>query len=454
MSTNTNPPPARGKGKGKATSPPLIGPSSLRSAVAPPSRESETAGPGNQVTEHPISQSETETSQHNLEEQISSQLGMPIQLTDKQFRLLLAQMTPRDSGQDSRQASVPPSSLGDPIEPVMNDLDDNLPEQQPIRSDRLRHQTSQVSDQDYKRSAKVNDPTEFNDGQTIDYESWSILMKDKLRANADWWEDEQARITYVFSRTTGTAAKHLKPRMDFSRPHHWTSVTEIWEYLNLQFKDPYEQSEAQRYFVERTQGPMENFYDFYADLAEAAAIGQVDTSTLRTALLLKLNHTFSKELMATEHQYPTYASLVGACRRLQLNMDMVRRRFPRSVPPSKPAKKPALPAKTYAALPAASLPTPAATSLPAPAETSRRLSPFVPRREPTPGRPSPALSDGCYRCGKTGHFRKDCPAPRQRTPGINKICPKDRFEELESGDEAEAENEEELSEDNSGNEQP
>lgn len=116
---------------------------------------------------------------------MANALGAPVNLTDKQFRTLLARLAPTGSPDDD--PSDDPSDHGS---------DRGL--HQPRRKtpgDRSRG----YSPTEGKRSPKHNDPGQLDDGTSLTYNAWCILLEGKLEANADWWPTERQRINYVFS---------------------------------------------------------------------------------------------------------------------------------------------------------------------------------------------------------------------------------------------------------------
>ena len=52
-------------------------------------------------------------------------------------------------------------------------------------------------------SKKLPDPPELSEGDNPTYESWKLQMQGKFRVNTDHFEDEEARMLYLFGRTTG-----------------------------------------------------------------------------------------------------------------------------------------------------------------------------------------------------------------------------------------------------------
>jgi hypothetical protein len=78
-----------------------------------------------------------------------------------------------------------------------------------------------------KWSKKRPDPKELSDGVDPTFESWRILIRGKLRANADHFPTEEDKMEYVFGRTTGKAQKHLLPRFDKDSPTRFTTADEM-----------------------------------------------------------------------------------------------------------------------------------------------------------------------------------------------------------------------------------
>lgn len=52
-------------------------------------------------------------------------------------------------------------------------------------------------------------------------------MLGKFQVNADHFEDEEAKMLYLFNRTTGHAQKHLQPRYEDDSLVRFTSVKEM-----------------------------------------------------------------------------------------------------------------------------------------------------------------------------------------------------------------------------------
>src|SRR5438045_7084490 len=60
-------------------------------------------------------------------------------------------------------------------------------------------------------SKKQPDPQPLSDGVDPTFESWKLQIQGKFRINANHFEDEEAKMFYLFNRTTGDAQKHLQP---------------------------------------------------------------------------------------------------------------------------------------------------------------------------------------------------------------------------------------------------
>lgn len=372
---------------------------------------------------------------------VTSTLGVPVQLTDQQFNSLLARLAAAGPGlaipttaeflqQDQH------SEAGVPVGPVREGAPDDSPSDSSSdrshRGNRARprapprprqYDTPILVD---KRSPKHDDPDQLDDGTKPTYSSWCILLEGKLEANADWWPTERGRVNYVFGRTTGKAQAHLEPRMSRTSPNRWTSVDEILDHLDIVFRDYFQKEKAADQYARLIQQPSEDFNDFHSEFARLASLGETPPDSWRSDLYRKLNRTFQDRLMSTEHQYPTYSELVRECQRINVRLLEYRQRFPRPEPTQNQRYRPST---VRAAVAGGSAPRPRQGLLPAPrysAPVFKTLPPSDTRESATPGpRPSPARETDpttatCFSCGEVGHFANSCPSPR-KTPRIHEI---------------------------------
>jgi len=60
-----------------------------------------------------------------------------------------------------------------------------------------------------KLSKKIADSKELTDGINLTFISWRILIRGKLRRNADHFLTEEDCMLHVFKQTLGDAQKHL-----------------------------------------------------------------------------------------------------------------------------------------------------------------------------------------------------------------------------------------------------
>lgn len=92
--------------------------------------------------------------------------------------------------------------------------------QTPLPQDHIRFAERDTSistdaqDRIPRYSKKQPDPQPLSDGIDPTFESWKLQIQGKFRVNADHFEDEEARMFYLFNRTIGDAQKHLRRRYD------------------------------------------------------------------------------------------------------------------------------------------------------------------------------------------------------------------------------------------------
>jgi len=113
-----------------------------------------------------------------------------------------------------------------------------------------------------KYSKKFPDPDPLSDGADPTFESWKLQMQGKFRVNADHFEDEEAKMLYLFNRTSGNAQKHLQPRYDDKSQVRFTCVREMIEHLEAIYVNPNKVRDAQFDYNRLTMKTSQTFVDF------------------------------------------------------------------------------------------------------------------------------------------------------------------------------------------------
>jgi hypothetical protein len=285
-------------------------------------------------------------------------------------------------------------------------------------------------------SKKRPDPKELSDGVDPTFESWRILIKGKLRTNADHFPTEEDKMDYVFGRTTGRAQKHLLPRFDEDSPARFTTAEEMIQHLAPRYINPNKVRDARYDYGKLFMKAGESFADFQTTFLHLAGEGQIHSDNLRLDLYDKLTTQLQERLAATLEDLDTYQKLANRC----LSLDTELKRISARVDRQKRFKDD----RTSTSVPNTSLPTLALpTSNPIRNEAARALTtPYRPRaptaapppygpsailqRSATPttttrfNSPAPATTATCYNCRKPGHMANDCVEPK-RTADVKEI---------------------------------
>jgi hypothetical protein len=103
---------------------------------------------------------------------------------------------------------------------------------------------TQASQAGHRYTPKMPDPPALSDGKSPTFDAWVLLMRQKLRANADHFPDSRSEVEYIFSRCEGEAASHLVvPMQDLDR---FEAVEDIIKYLTQIYRNPHQQMLAMK----------------------------------------------------------------------------------------------------------------------------------------------------------------------------------------------------------------
>ena len=71
------------------------------------------------------------------------------------------------------------------------------------------------------------------------FNNWKLQLQDKLEVNADYFPNAQARMAYVFGRTSGDAQTYLCPQYIEESADPFTSKGEMINHLSSIYEDPF-----------------------------------------------------------------------------------------------------------------------------------------------------------------------------------------------------------------------
>ena len=138
------------------------------------------------------------------------------------------------------------------------------------------------------KSAKIPDLPLLTDGKDPTFDSWKIQVNGKLTVNADYFANEQARMTYVFGRIGGDAQKHLNPRIGSNSVDPFITANEMIQHIVGIYEDPFRVQNARRDYRRLTIKPTETFPNFYTRFLHLAGEGQILEEDLQLDLYNKL----------------------------------------------------------------------------------------------------------------------------------------------------------------------
>ena len=138
------------------------------------------------------------------------------------------------------------------------------------------------------KTTKILDPERLSNGQNPTYENWKTQIEGKFTINHDHFDTEQAKMVYLFNRTTGEAQEHLQPRFGDDVKDPFQSAKEMIQHLSSVYLDPFKVQNARQEYRRLNMKPSQTFTEFYTKFLHLAGRAKILVEDWRPDLYDKL----------------------------------------------------------------------------------------------------------------------------------------------------------------------
>ncbi len=236
-------------------------------------------------------------------------------------------------------------------------------------------------------SKKFPDPTVWKSGTPSEWKQWKMSLHAKLRNNADWYADEDARKDYFMKVVADESWEIAEPYFQDDT----ATIDTILEALDYRWADPMEKQTARSKYQSYLQ-LNKPFAEFIAKFQTLARTAEIPEAIQIDDLRAKVN--FDLQSQAASYEPKGLRDFIAYLQRTARNLEQVKQQRQRVT-----ARRGRGGGNANGNSSQRPVPNPPA-------------KPQFPPQRPLTNTQNNSRNE-CLNCGKKGHFYRECPEPAQ-----------------------------------------